>query len=268
MDYNKAGSKTKTTTSVTKLIVGVLLIGSLFLTLSSATNQVATAQRLFLPVVLNNPFLQHQILRQQQLLQSSSILGNINNINNRLAALTQIPSTTVFPFIANTPLNTASTPFLSGQAPFVQGISTNGFVSFLCASNGIRTPNPSALSFQVSSSPSVVNSILTTTNTVTSIPLVGSFALSSSSGVPSVVGQINTGQISGNTFTLQGTLTSTVNTLSGGLSSFCTTSPTLLPTFNGFTIAGTCGTNVPVAFTIDRIVVGAFTSNVACNNIA
>jgi hypothetical protein len=266
MDNNKAGSKTKTTTSVTKLIVGVLLIGSLFLTLSSTINQVATAQRPLLPV-LHNPFLQHQIPRQQ-LLQSSSILGNINNINNRLAALTQIPSTTVFPFIANTPLNTASTPFLSGQAPFVQGISTNGFVSFLCASNGIRTPNPSVLSFQVSSSTSGVNSILTTTNTATSIPLVGSFALSSSSGAPSVVGQINTGQISGNTFTLQGTLTSNVNTLSGGLSSFCTTSPTLLPTFNGFTIAGTCGTNAPVAFAIDRIVVGAFTSNVACNNIA
>ena len=80
MDNTKSKACSKTT-YVTSLVVGVVLIGSLFLTLSSATNQVATVQQLLLP---NNPFLQHLILRQQQLLQSSSLLGNINNINNRL----------------------------------------------------------------------------------------------------------------------------------------------------------------------------------------
>jgi hypothetical protein len=246
---NKACSKTRvTTSSVISLVVGIVLVAFLLLSVTTKFNQVATAQQLLLPVV------------------PTSSLPSVNNINNQLAALTQLA--------AAAPIIT-TTPFLpiAGQAPLIQGSSTNGFVSFLCPSNGgLVTPNHSALSFQVSSSPSVsqLNPILTTTTAATSI---GSFILSNSLGVPSVAGQISSGQISGNTFTLQGTLTSiTANTLSGGLSSsFCTTiatSPSSFPTFNGFTITGTCGTNVPLAFAIDRIVVGTYTANIACNNIA
>jgi hypothetical protein len=253
---NKACSKTRVTaSSVTSLIVCIVLVASLLLSVATKFNQVATAQQLLLPVVPSSPF-------------SSSLLPSINNINNQLAALTQ-PA-------AAAPVIT-TTPFLpiAGQAPLIQGSSTNGFISFLCGSNnGLVTPNPSALSFQVSSSPSSlqINPILTTTTTANSI---GSFILSNSLGVPSLAGQITSGQVSGNTFTLQGTLASiTANTLSGGLSGFCTaattttTTPSLLPTFNGFTITGTCGTNVPLAFAIDRIVVGTYTANIACNNVA
>jgi hypothetical protein len=248
---NKACSKTKVTaSSVTSLIVCTVLVASLLLSVTTKFNQVATAQQLLLPVV-PSPF-------------SSSLLPSINNINNQLAALTQ-PA-------AAAPVIT-TTPFLpiAGQAPLIQGSSTNGFVSFLCGSNsGLVTPNPSALSFQVSSSPSIqINPTLTTTTTANSI---GSFILSNSFGVPSLAGQITSGQVSGNTFTLQGTLTSiAANTLSGGTSSFCITtspSPSLLPTFNAFTITGTCGTNAPLAFAIDRLVVGTYTANIACNNIA
>jgi hypothetical protein len=244
---NKACSRTRvTSSSVVSLVVGIVLVASLLLSVTTKFNQVATAQQLLLPVV------------------PPSLLPSINNINNQLAALTQpaAPIITTAPFLP-----------IAGQAPLIQGSSTNGFISFLCPSNGgVVTPNPSALSFQVSSSPSVsqINPILATTTTATSI---GSFILSNSLGVPSVAGQISSGQMSGNTFTLQGTLTSiTANTLSGGLSSsFCTTiatSPSSFPTFNGFTITGTCGTNVPLAFAIDRIVVGTYTANIACNNIA
>jgi hypothetical protein len=257
---NKACSKTRVTaSSVTSLIVCIVLVASLLLSVATKFNQVATAQQLLLPVVPSSPFSSSPF--------SSSLLPSTNNINNQLAALTQ-PA-------AAAPVIT-TTPFLpiAGQSPLIQGSSTNGFISFLCGSNdGLVTPNPSALSFQVSSSPSSlqINPILTTTTTANSI---GSFILSNSLGVPSLAGQITSGQVSGNTFTLQGTLASiTANTLSGGLSGFCTaatttTTPSLLPTFNGFTITGTCGTNVPLAFAIDRIVVGTYTANIACNNVA
>lgn len=113
------------------------------------------------------------------------------------------------------------------------------------------------------------------------VSTTGSFTISNSLGVPSIVGQINNGEISGGTFTLQGTLagsnTIAANALSGGLSSFCNSafnSNPLLPsttstsTFNDIAITGTCGTNVPVAFTPDRIVIGTYSANVAYNNIA
>ena len=115
-----------------------------------------------------------------------------------------------------------------------------------------------------------------------SAPITGTVTLSNSFGGPNLSGQINSGQVIGNSFTLQGTLTSgsIANTLlSGGLSRFCntlvssngsiiTTIP-LVSTFNSdrFTIAGTCGTNVPLAFTIDRLVVGAYIANISCNGI-
>jgi hypothetical protein len=116
---------------------------------------------------------------------------------------------------------------------------------------------------------------------------VGSFTISNSLGVPSITGQINTGQVSGNTFSLQGTLsgsnTIAANALSGGLGSgslcsntaafssnplFPTTTSTSNTRINDFTITGTCGTNAPVAFAIDRIVVGVYSANTSCNNIA
>ena len=233
---NKACFRTRLTTSSVGLIIGIVLITSLS-SMMTISNQVATAQQLLVPTVVPSPLL--------------------NNINNQLAALTQ----------ANSAALLTTTPSIASQVPLIQGSSTNGFISFLCASNsGLGAPNPSALSFQVSSSIIGINPILTTTTTTTpSIPLVGSFTLFSSFGVPSVAGQISSGQVSGNTFTLQGTLTSiSANALLRGLSSLCTTS---LP-FNDFTITGTCGTNVPAALAIDRIVVGTYIANIACNNIA
>jgi hypothetical protein len=228
---NKACFRTRLTTSSVGLIIGIVLITSLS-SITTIFNQVATAQQLLVPVV-----------------PSPQI------------ALTQVPTTSVFPAIRS------ATPFLSvsSPTPLIQGSSTNGFISFLCASNdGLVTPNPSALSFQVSSFASTINPILTTTTTATSIPLVGSIILSNSFGVPSVSGLINSGQVSGNTFTLQGTLTSIANNLlSGRLSSLCTTS---IP-FNDFTITGICGTNVPAALAIGRVIVGTYTANIACNNI-
>src|SRR5436309_601307 len=148
---NKAYSKTRVTaSSVTSLIVCIVLVASLLLSVATKFNQVATAQQLLLPIVPSSPF-------------SPSLLPNINNINNQLAALTQ-PA-------AAAPVIT-TTPFLpiAGQAPLIQGSSTNGFISFLCGSSrGLVTPNPSALSFQVSSSSSSssiqINPILTTTTT-------------------------------------------------------------------------------------------------------
>jgi hypothetical protein len=262
-----------TKSAISLVLMGIALVAPCSLLLPSF-NQVATAQLLILnPVVVptNN-------------LLSSSLLPNIINSNNQLAALTQFstPSTTVFPFTptTNAAVIAAANPFVLSsinQNPFIQGSSTNGFVSFLCASNGLQTPSSSDLSFQVSSpTTNRLNTILTTTATTsttaaTLIPLTGSFTLSNSLGVPSIAGQINTARVTGNAFILQGTLTSsTANTLlSGGLSNFCSanTITSLLPVSNDFTITGICGTNVPLAFAIDRVVVGAFTANVACNNI-
>jgi hypothetical protein len=276
------------------------------------------------------------------LLQQSSqptLSSSINN-NNILSSLRQIPgtnalsssispSTTITPVVpysstttvptATAPTSTVTTPssvlsssgasltpFIStsNQVPFIQGRSTNGFVSLpQCASNTgsavPQTPNPSALIFQVFASPSnsisqipdTRTTISTATNnnnvnTPTLIPLAGSFTISSSLGVPSTTGQINTGQISGNTFALQGTLagsnTIAANPLSGGLGSsggLCSrngfNSNSLFPTtasvsntaFSDFTITGTCGTNTPVAFAVDRLIVGVYTANISCNNM-
>jgi hypothetical protein len=237
---NKACSRRRLTTSSIGLIIGIVLITSLS-SMMTISNQVATAQQLLVPTVVPSP-----------------LLANINNVNNQLAALTQANSAAL--------LTTTPFPSISSQSPLIQGSSTNGFISFLCASNsGLVAPNPSALSFQVSSSLIGINPILTTTTITPSIPLVGSFTLFSSLGVPSVAGQISTGQVSGNTFILQGTLTSiSANALLRGLNSLCATS---IP-FNDFTITGTCGTNVPAALAIDRIVVGTYIANIACNNIA
>jgi hypothetical protein len=293
--------------------------------------------------------LQRQQAAAQRLLQLPSqptLSPSINSINNNniLSALKQIPGTSTFPsstLPSTTPVfpysstasataapattvttpssvssSSAPTPFAStsNQVPFIQGRSTNGFISLpQCASNTgsavLQTPNPSALIFQVfSSSPSnSVNQILNTRTTTilttatnnnnnvntptTLLPVVGSFTISNSLGVPSISGQINTGQVSGNTFTLQGTLAGS-NTIAanallpGGLSSSSLCSSTaafssnpLFPTtttststsntaFTDFTITGTCGTNAPVAFAIDRIVVGVYSANTSCNNIA
>lgn len=277
------------------------------------------------------------------LLQQSSqptLSSTINN-NNILSSLRQIPgtntfsstispSTTITPVVpysstatvptATAPTSTITTPSsvlsssgassltpfvsTSNQVPFIQGTSTNGFVSLpQCASNTgsavPQTPNPSALIFQVFASPSnsisqipnTRTTISTATNnnnvnTPTLIPLAGSFTISNSLGVPSTAGQINTGQISGNIFALQGTLagsnTIAANALSGGLGSsggLCSStafnSNSLFPTtasvsntaFSDFTITGTCGTNTPVAFAVDRVIVGVYTANISCNNI-
>jgi hypothetical protein len=183
--------------------------------------------------------------------------------------------------------NQIANPFLltANQIPFVQGSSTNGFVSFLCSSNTVQTPSPSALIFQATSGFASVNPLLfptlntatitTATTTTSTIPITGTITLFNSLGGPNLSGQIDSGQVIGNSFTLQGVLTNgnLANTLSGTVGGFCntlgsgTTIP-LLSTFgNQFTIAGTCGTNVPVSFTIDRILIGAYAANVSCNGI-
>jgi hypothetical protein len=146
------------------------------------------------------------------------------------------------------------------QVPLLlHGTTSNGFVSYLCADSGIQTPIPSVLSFQSSFSPIFDRGII--------IPSTGSFALYSSFGIPSIAGQIRTGQMTGNSFTLQGTLTTTL--AGAGIGSFCTTTSSSFPfpsISNRFTITGTCGTNVPLAFSIDRNIIGAYIENVACNN--
>jgi hypothetical protein len=352
----------------------VLVSASLLLPMITMSSQVALAQRLLLPtqqpIFSNNNLLslqqqqQLQLQRQQaaaqRLLQLSSQptlspgINSINNNNNILSALKQVPGTNIivpsstspsgsittttpgFPYSSTTTAAAAAaynthggvativtgqgaaaglTPYIptSNQVPFIQGISTNGFISLpQCASNTgsaiLQTPNPdpSALIFQVFSSPSnSINEIPNTrttistattnnnnnVNTATLLPLVGRFTISNSLGVPSIAGQINTGQVSGNTFSLQGTLagsnTIVANALSGGLSSsssnLCSSnafsSNPLFPTtttststsntgINDFTITGTCGTNAPVTFAIDRVVVGVYSANISCNNIA
>ena len=86
--------------------------------------------------------------------------------------------------------------------------------------------------------------------------------------VPILSGQINSGTFSGNSFTLQGILTASGNS---GVGDFCGSIGVIVHlafslTFSGFTISGTCGTNFPLAFAIDRSVLGAFNARVACNS--
>ena len=250
----------------------------------------------------NNPFL--KFLTQQQLQSlllpndASSIDSNLLN-NVQLTALTQSVFSsvaTVLPFIPTTPptitnpaiITTPATinPSLvaSSQIPFIQGSSTNGFVSLLCSSNTIQTPSPSALSFQASTFGATNSLLFPITTSSASIPVTGRIILSNSLGGPIFSGQINSGQATGNSFTLQGVLTgaSILSTSSGSLSGSCSTlgsigsaggitSTTIIPSLstfsNQFTISGTCGTNVPVAFTIDRVVVGAYIANISCNGI-
>lgn len=224
-------------------------------------------------------------------LQPAVVINTNNNpFSKFLAAATPIfPFTsTVNPGIITTPPTTtlAASPLITAnqQIPFIQGSSSNGFVSFLCSTNAVQTPSPSTLSFQASAfnsinsllSPTIITAATTTTSAA---PITGTVTLSNSFGVPSLSGQISSGQIIGNSFTLQGTLTSGSIANTGGVNGFCnplvssnagiiTTNP-LVSAFNSgqFTIAGTCGTNVPLAFTIDRIVVGAYIANISCNGI-
>ena len=84
--------------------------------------------------------------------------------------------------------------------------------------------------------------------------------------MPIISGQINSGTLSGNSFTIQGTL---VTNGVSGVGGFCNgvAGSTFFPfAFNTFTISGTCGTNFPLAFTIDRSVIGASNARVACNS--
>jgi hypothetical protein len=296
-------------TKMTVMTIAVVIIATSAMPLSYY-NALALSNSVPLqPAVVidtnNNPF--SKFLAKEQLL--SFLLPNNNNIpvsDLQLTGLTQpvLPiataSTTIFPLtstvnpgiITTSPTTTvAANPLLltaNQQIPFIQGISSNGFVSFLCSTNTVQTPSPSTLSFQASAFNSI-NSFLSptittaaTTTTTSAAPITGTVTLSNSFGGPALSGQISSGQIIGNSFTLQGTLSSgsIANTLlSGGVNGFCnplvssnggiiTTNP-LVPTFNSgqFTVAGTCGTNVPLAFTVDRIVVGAYIANISCNGI-
>jgi hypothetical protein len=292
---------------ITKMIVvtiAVVIIATSSMSLSYynalALSKSVPLQRAVVIDTNNNPF--SKFLAQEQLL--SFLLRNNNNIpvtDLQLTGLTQpyLPiataATTIFPFtstvnpgIITTPATTtvAASPLITAnqQIPFIQGSSSNGFVSFLCSTNAVQTPSPSTLSFQASAfnsinsflSPTIITAATTTTSAA---PITGTVTLFNSFGGPTLSGQISSGQIIGNSFTLQGTLTSGSIANTGGVNGFCnplvssnagiiTTNP-LGSAFNSgqFTIAGTCGTNVPLAFTIDRIVVGAYIANISCNGI-
>jgi hypothetical protein len=296
---------------ITKMIVvtiAVVIIATSSISLSYynalALSKSVPLQRAVVIDTNNNPF--SKFLAQEQLL--SFLLPNNNNIpltDLQLTALTRpvLPiataATTIFPFtstvnpgIITTPPTTtvAASPLLltaNQQIPFIQGISSNGFVSSLCSTNTVQTPSPSTLSFQAfafNSINSFLSPTITTaaTTTTSAAPITGTVTLSNSFGGPNLSGQINSGQKIGNSFTLQGTLTSgsIANTLlSGGVNGFCNplvsstsgiiTTNSLVSAFNSdqFIIAGTCGTNVPLAFIIDRIVVGAYIANISCNGI-
>jgi hypothetical protein len=323
---NKTSNRKSASSFITTMILMIILVVTIATSSLSLSysNALALSKSVSLqPAVVrdnNNNSLFLKFLAQERLLSfllpntdSSGVISSSNNndfLNNipvtdlELIALTQpvLPvaaATTIFPFIptvnpgiiTTSPTTTiAANPLLltaNQQLPFIQGSSTNGFVSFLCSTNTVQTPSPSALSFQTSTFGSInplLFPTLTTTTTTTSstAPTTGTVTLSNSFGGPNLSGQINSGQIIGNSFILQGSLTSggIANTLlSGGLSGFCntlgssnggiiTTIP-LLSAFNSnqFTIAGTCGTNVPLSFTIDRIIVGAYIANISCNNI-
>jgi hypothetical protein len=143
----------------------------------------------------------------------------------------------------------------------IQASSSDGFASYHCAGSGLQTPVPTFLTFQASSpyiSPS--SSIFGDGGVIT--PPTGSFVVYDSSRIPTLVGQISSGQITGNAFTFRGALSN----IDSGTSSFCTSSFFQFPISNSFTITGICGTNVPLAFAVDLNVIGAYTANVACNN--
>jgi hypothetical protein len=154
--------------------------------------------------------------------------------------------------------------------PLIQGTTNNGFVSYLCPTSTVQsTPSPSLLNFRAATS--TYNSIVSIVSNNPSIPMTGAFTLFNpqltGGAVPILTGQINSGTFSGNSFTLQGTLTA--NGISG-IGDFCGSigASTLFPfAFSGFTISGTCGTNFPLAFAIDRSVLGAFNARVACNSL-
>jgi hypothetical protein len=303
-------------TTITVIIIFGVIIATSSLSLSYSNALVLSKSASLHPSVVadssnsnnNNPFL--RFLSQEQ--QMSFLLPNVasngvissgttNYILNAIPvpnlqpiALTQ----PVFPFIpslnpsiitTSPTITAASNPLLlttTQQIPFIQGSSTNGFISFLCTANTVQTPTLSALSFQASSfgsaSPLLSPTVTTAATTSPTIPVIGTVTLSNSLGGYNLAGQINSAQVIGNSFTLQGSFTSggIANTLlSEGLSGFCNTLGssngsiiTTTPLFSGlgsnqFAITGTCGTNVPLAFTVDRIVIGAYIANVSCNNI-
>ena len=188
------------------------------------------------------------------------------------------PTTTLIspnPFNAMTAAAaTVSSPLVSGVtnqiAPLIQGTTNNGFVSYLCPGSTVQTtPSPSLLNFGAATS--TYNSIVPIVSNNPSIPMTGTFTLFNplltGGTVPILTGQINSGFLSGNAFTLQGTLTSSGIS---GIADLCGTiaASSFFPfAFNGFTISGTCGTNFPLAFAIDRSVIGAFNARVACNSL-
>jgi hypothetical protein len=294
-------------TTVTVIIILGVFTATSSLSLSYSNALVLSKSASLHPAVVadssnnNNPFL--RFLSQEQQLSflhpnvaSNGVIssGTNNNILNDIPVSNLQPIALTQPFIpsiitTSPTITAASNPLLlttSQQVPFIQGSSTNGFISFLCTHNTIQTPTLSALSFQASSfgsaSPLLSPTVTTAATTSPTIPVVGAVTLSNSLGGFNLAGQINSAQVIGNSFTLQGSFTSggIANTLlSEGLSGFCNTLGssngsiiTTTPLFSGFSsnqfaITGTCGTNVPLAFTIDRIVIGAYIANVSCNNI-
>ena len=154
--------------------------------------------------------------------------------------------------------------------PLIQGTTNNGFVSYLCPTSTVQsTPSPSLLNFRAATS--TFNSIIPIVSNNPPVPMTGAFTLFNpqltGGGVPILTGQINSGTFSGNSFTLQGTLTASGTP---GISDFCGSidASGLFPfAFSAFTISGACGTNFPLAFAIDRSVLGAFNARVACNSL-
>ncbi len=225
-----------------------------------------------------------------QLMHLQFFPSNSDSFARRVAFM-QFPSSrlpvpiAVAPFPTNTlipqnPFNamtaaaaTLSNPLVSivtnQIVPTIQGTTNNGFVSYLCPGSTVQTtPSPSLLNFGAATS--TYNSIVPIASNFPSIPLTGTFSLYNplltGGTVPIVTGQINSGTLSGNSFTLQGTLTTSGVS---GIGAVCNgvAASTFFPfAFNTFTISGTCGTNFPLAFAIDRSVIGAFNARVACNS--
>lgn len=230
-------------------------------------------------------------LAMSPLLREIQFLPSISDSISKPVALVQFPATRLpgffpvapvltSPLISQNPFNamtaaaaTLSSPLGSITAnqivPLVQGTTNSGFVSYLCPGTAVQTtPSPSLINFGAATT--TYNSVLPIVTGTPSIPLTGTFTLYNplftGGTVPIVTGQINAGTLSGNSFTLQGTLTTSGVS---GVGAFCNSvsASSFFPfAFNTFTISGTCGTNLPLAFAIDRSVIGAFNARVACNS--
>jgi len=286
------GKESANRTATAVIVILTILVSGLPLSYSGSfptnwTGHVANAARL----PSHSPF--HLTDRTLPLLTqirfpTSSSGGSITRVallpQPAIRAANSVPVAPILasPLVSSNPFNamtaaaaTVSNPLVSVAAnpivPLLQGTTNNGFVSYLCPGSTLQTattPSPSLLNFGAATP--AYNSVLPIVGGTPSIPLSGTFTLYNplltGGAAPIVTGQINSGTLSGNSFTLQGTLASTGISGGGALCNSSTASPFFPFAFNTFTISGTCGANFPLAFAIDRSVLGAFNARVVCNS--